>query len=339
MSATATSPAPWLENRPEGLYCRPGGFFIDPHRPVDKAVLTHGHADHTRPGNHTILATPETVAIAESRYEGRAWDKVQTLKYGQSLTVGDVSVRLVPAGHILGSAQVVMDWRGQRIIVSGDYKRRPDPTCPPFEVIPCDIFITEATFGLPVFRHPPDQDEVAKLLDSMTAFPERTHLLGVYALGKCQRLIRLLRAAGFDDTIYLHGALQKLCSLYERFGVDLGPTAPVAGLPPSSLVGKLVMCPPSALADRWSRRFSDPVTAVASGWMRVRARARQRGAELPLIISDHADWDELTATIRDVQAEEIWVTHGREDALVHYARSIGLKAQALHMIGREDEDD
>lgn len=330
---------PWLENRPEGLYCAPGGFFIDPHRPVDRAIVTHGHADHARPGNRALLATPETIAIAQSRYGTNAGGSLQELSYREELTLGDVRVRLVPAGHILGSAQVVMEHAGQRIIVSGDYKRRADPTCTPFEVMACDVFITEATFGLPVFRHPPDGEEIAKLLQSMRTFPDRTHLVGVYALGKCQRLIRLLREAGFDETIYLHGALEKLCRLYERFGVDLGPTAAVAGLPQSSLKGRLVLCPPSALADRWSRRFADPVTAVASGWMRVRARARQRGAELPLIISDHADWDDLCATISDVEAGEVWVTHGREDALVHQARAMGIEARALDMIGREDEDD
>ena len=163
--------------------------------------------------------------------------------------------------------------------------------------------------------------------------------MGVYALGKAQRVIALLREAGYDETIYLHGALQKLCALYQRLGVDLGDLAPVAGLPKQALTGRIVMCPPNALADRWSQRMPDPVTAVASGWMRIRARARQRGAELPLIISDHADWDELTATIRDVEAGEIWVTHGREDALVHYARSLGLEARALSLVGREEDGD
>jgi putative mRNA 3-end processing factor len=329
----------WMENRPEGLYCVPGDFFIDPHRAVEKAVVTHGHADHARPGNNAVLATPETIAIAQSRYGSNAGRSLQPLIYGTKQRIGDVSVSLLPAGHILGSAQVLMEYQGQRIIVSGDYKRRADPTCAPFEVTDCDVFITEATFGLPVFRHPPDDGEIAKLLKSMKMFPDRTHLLGVYSLGKCQRLICLLRQAGYDDTIWLHGALETLCRLYERFGVDLGSVAPAATQPPSAMKGRLVMCPPSSLSDKWSRRFGDAITAAASGWMRVRARSRQRGAELPLIISDHADWDELTATIQDVNAEEIWVTHGREDALVHFARSVGLNARALNMIGREDEDE
>lgn len=329
----------WLENRREGLYCVPGDFFIDPHRPVDKAVVTHGHADHARPGNGAVLATPETIAIAQSRYGSNAGRSLQPQNYGQTLKIGDVSMRLIPAGHILGSAQVVLEHGGERIVVSGDYKRRPDPTCAPFEVTACDVFITEATFGLPVFRHPDDSEEIGKLLKSMRTFPDRPHLLGVYSLGKCQRLICLLRQAGYDETILLHGALEKLCRLYEHFGVELGRTAPADGKPASAMKGKLIMCPPSALSDRWSQRFGDAVTAAASGWMRVRARARQRGAELPLIISDHADWDELTATIQDVQAGEIWVTHGREDALVRFAQSVGLKARALNMIGREDEDE
>ncbi|ANK79579.1 MAG: DNA ligase-associated DEXH box helicase [Rhizobiales bacterium NRL2] len=329
----------WLEPRPAGLYCHAGDFYIDPVRPVDRAVVTHGHADHARPGNGAVLATPETLAIAEARYGERAGRSLQPLRLGETLTIGDATLRLAPAGHVLGSAQAVIEHGGERIVVSGDYKRRRDPTCEAFEVVPCDVFVTEATFGLPVFRHPPDADEIAKLLASIQRFPERTHLLGVYALGKCQRVIRLIREAGFDQTIHLHGALQNLCKLYERFGIDMGPTAPVAGLPRSALRGKLVLCPPSAIADRWSRRMADPVTAVASGWMRVRARARQRGAELPLIISDHADWDELTRTIEEVEAPEIWVTHGREDALVHYARSIGRDARALHLVGREEDEE
>lgn len=329
----------WLEPRPGGLYCIPGDFYVDPVRKAERAIITHGHADHARPGNSHVLATHETIAIAEARYGSNAGRSFQRVRYGEVTRIGDVTVRLVSAGHVLGSAQVVLEHGGERIVVSGDYKRSRDPTCAPFEVVTCDAFITEATFGLPVFRHPPASAEVGRLLASVAAAPERCHLVGVYALGKAQRVIALLREAGYDETIYLHGALQKLCALYRRLGVDLGDLVPVAGLPKQALTGRIVMCPPNALADRWSQRMPDPVTAVASGWMRIRARARQRGAELPLIISDHADWDELTATIRDVEAGEIWVTHGREDALVHYARSLGLEARALSLVGREEDGD
>ncbi|MEA2854268.1 MAG: putative mRNA 3-end processing factor, partial [Rhodospirillaceae bacterium] len=228
-------------------------------------------------------------------------------------------------------------YRGQRIVVSGDFKRRPDATCPPFEPVPCDVFITEATFALPVFHHPSDAGEIGKLLRSVATFPERTHLVGVYALGKCQRVIKLLRAAGWDKRIWLHGALLSLCKLYQDHGVDLGDIAHVSDAILEPFKGAIVLCPPSAIADRWSRRFADPLPAVCSGWMRVRARARQSDAELPLVISDHADWPELTQTLKDVGAPKVWVTHGREEALVHYARSIGIDAEALHLAGREEE--
>ena len=221
-------------------------------------------------------------------------------------------------------------------MVSGDYKRAPDPTCAPFEVVKCDLFITEATFGLPVFRHEDAGNEARRLIGSLAA-SRRTHLLGVYGLGKCQRMITLVRAAGYDRPIYLHGALQGLCDYYVSQGIALGDLRPVAGTSKEDLAGELVLCPPSAIADRWSRRLGDPVTAFASGWMRVRARARQRGAELPLVVSDHADWPELLETIRDAGAGEIWVTHGREDALLHQISAMALKGRALALVGFEDE--
>jgi putative mRNA 3-end processing factor len=232
---------------------------------------------------------------------------------------------------------VVLEHDGSRVVVSGDYKRRFDPTCAPFEPIACDVFVTEATFALPVFRHPPDAEEVAKLLRSLALFPERAHLVGVYALGKAQRLILLLRRAGYDRPIWLHGALDALTRLYQGFGLDFGDLRSVAAAARAELAGEIVLAPPGARADRWSRRLPDPVSGMASGWMRIRARARQRGAELPLIISDHADWDELTATIREVGAPRLWVTHGRDDALVHYARGIGIDATALALIGYDED--
>ena len=288
----------------------------------------------TTPGR---AIAPETLAIMRARFEDMPNTAQQPLACGESVRLGDVDVRLAPAGHILGSAQAVLTFQGQRIVVSGDFKRRPDPTCPPFEPVPCDVFITEATFALPVFHHPPDMGEIGKLLRSVATFPERTHLVGVYALGKCQRVIKLLRAAGYDKRIWLHGSLLALCKLYEDHGIDLGDVAPVSDAILETFRGAIVLCPPSAMADRWSRRFADPVAAVCSGWMSVRARARQRGAELPLVISDHADWPELTQTLRDVSAPKVWVTHGREEALVHYAHSIGIDAEALHLAGREEE--
>jgi len=224
------------------------------------------------------------------------------------------------------------------MVVSGDYKRRRDPTCPPFEPVPCDVFISEATFGLPVFRHPDDREEIARLLRSAAQFPERAHMIGAYALGKAQRIIALLRQAGWDRTIYVHGALERLNRLYTEHGVELGPLAPATGAGrKEDFAGQIILAPPSAVADRWSRRFPDPVAAFASGWMQVRARARQRGVELPLVISDHADWNELTATVDELRPGELWITHGREEALARWAELHGTPARALALVGYEEE--
>ncbi|MCK8783885.1 ligase-associated DNA damage response exonuclease [Roseomonas sp. NAR14] len=326
---------------PLGLHCEPGGFFIDPIRPVDRAVVSHGHADHARPGHGAVLATAETLAIMRARMgEGAAGRQQQALAPGQVVTQNGVRVWLRPAGHVLGSAQICVEWRGSRIVVSGDYKRRFDPTCAGFEVEPApDVFVTEATFALPVFRHPPAEAEIARLLRSVALFPGRTHVIGAYALGKAQRVIALLRAAGWERPIYLHGALLPLCRLYESFGVPLGELRPATVADKAQLVGAIVLAPPSAIADRWARRLQDPVVCLASGWMQVRQRARARGVELPLVISDHADWDELNRTVDEVGAPEVWVTHGRDDALVHAMAQRGLRGRALHLVGLGEEDE
>jgi putative mRNA 3-end processing factor len=241
---------------------------------------------------------------------------------------------------VLGSAQAVVRWKGLTMVVSGDYKRRRDPTCPPFEPVPCDVFISEATFALPVFRHPDDRDEIARLLRSVAQFPERSHIIGAYALGKAQRIIRLLREAGWDRTIYVHGALERLNALYGRHGIELGPLAPATtSAKKADFAGEIIIAPPSALQDRWSRRFPDPIGAFASGWMQIRARARQQGVELPLVISDHADWDELTGTIDELRPGELWITHGREEALARWASLHDIPARALALVGYDDEDD
>ena len=333
---TAHSISRWLTVTKRGLYCEPGDFYIDPAAACDRAVVTHGHGDHARAGHGHVLATAATCAIMQHRY-GSPGTRWQAAAHGETVRIGGVSVRLAPAGHILGSAQVVLEYHGERVVISGDYKRRPDPTCTPFEPVTCDVFITEATFGLPVFRHPPDSGEIARLLHSVALFPERCHLVGVYGLGKAQRVIALLRQAGYDAPLYIHGALAALCELYGDFGVDLGPLLPATGPDKATLKGQLVLAPPGARSEPWSRRLPDPLAAMASGWMGVRARARQQGTELPLVISDHADWDELTATLEDVDAGEVWVTHGREDALVHYAATQGRTARALRLVGRDEE--
>jgi putative mRNA 3-end processing factor len=324
---------------PQGLCCPPGGFHIDPLRPVDRALITHGHSDHARPGHGAVLATAETIDIMRIRCGDDCADTLQALPCGETLDINGVKVTFRPAGHILGSAQISVEWNGMRIVASGDYKNVPDPTCAPLEPITCDVFITEATFGLPVFRYGDASIETRKLLDSVKLFPERAHLVGGYPLGKAQRVIALLRQAGYDRPIYLHGAMETLTRYYVGRGIDLGPLKLVRDASKAELASTITLCPPSALQDRWTRRFPDPVSAFASGWMRVRARARQRGVELPLVISDHADWDGLTATIEATGASEVWVTHGEEDALVHWCLTRGLKARPLRLVGYGDEED
>ena len=328
-----------LHPTPEGLYCPIGDFYIDPVRPVERALVTHGHADHARPGNQSVLATQATLDIMAVRYgEGFASNR-QTANFGEGISINGVDVSFHPAGHVLGSAQIAVEYKGLKIVASGDYKRRADSTCETFEPILCDVFITEATFALPVFRHPDDRAEIEKLLASVRQFPERAHLVGAYALGKAQRVIKLIRNAGYNAPIFIHGSLTKLCALYEEHGVDLGPLLPatVENGKKGDFAGGIIVGPPSAFADKWARRFPDPIAAFASGWMRVRQRAKQRGVELPLILSDHADWDELTSTIDEITPDEVWVTHGREEALVRWCEIRGIAARPLNMVGYEDE--
>jgi putative mRNA 3-end processing factor len=328
----------WIRPESHGIYIQPADCWIDPARSVNLALVTHGHSDHARGGHGRTLATPATLSIMEVRYgvNSGAWP----VQYGETIELnGGVAATWLPAGHVLGSAQILLERAGERVIVTGDFKRRPDPTCPPFELTSCDILITEATFGLPVFRHPPVEQEVGRLLAARAANPARCLLVGAYALGKAQRLIAELRLAGYAQPVYLHGAMERMCRLYEDFGINLGELRLVGDTARAALAGQVIVCPPSALNDRWSRRLPDPITAMASGWMRVRQRARQRNVELPLIISDHADWDELTQTIIEVNPAETWITHGREEALLRWAELNQRRARALAMVGYEDEDD
>jgi len=327
-----------LTPQPAGLYCKLGDFYIDPVRPVARALITHGHSDHARAGHGEVLATQETLDMMALRHGERFARATQAIRYNETLALGGVTVRFHPAGHVLGSAQIAVTCGATRIVASGDYKDAPDPTCAPFEAVPCDVFITEATFGLPVFRHGHAAGEIDKLLGSVALFPERAHLVGAYSLGKAQRIIALLRAAGFDAPIYLHGAMEPITRYYQSRGIDLGELRPVRGVSKAELAGTITIAPPSATTDVWTRRFPDPVTAFASGWMRVRARGRQKGIELPLVISDHADWNGLCETITATGAGEIWVTHGEEDALVHWCGTRGLVARPLALVGYGEED-
>ena len=337
----AKKPEEWLKVSKNGLFVVPGNFFVDPNTASDMAVITHAHADHARSGHKRVISTPETLAIMKVRFGEAFSPSPYGLKYGKKLKINDVIIWLAPAGHVLGSAQIVIEYKGSRVVVSGDYKRQADSTCRPFEVVNCDVFITEATFGLPVFKHPKAQTETKKLLNSIDLFNNRCHVVGTYALGKAQRVISLLRESGYHQPIFIHGALRKLCDLYVEHGIDLGELRPV----PDSrkkpgvldLEGQIVLAPPSAIADRWVRKLGNPVIVMASGWMRIKQRARQRNVDLPLVISDHADWDELFQTFHEVAAPEIWVTHGREEAIIHQAKLEGFKAKALSLIGYDEE--
>ena len=324
---------------PDGLYCPAGDFHVDPVRPVKRALITHGHADHARSGHGAVMATRQTLEIMAIRY-GADFTGTRQVADGP-VTVGDTRVTFHPAGHVLGSAQVEIETGGTRFVVTGDYCRHRNPVCTPFDPVPCDIFITEATFALPVFRHPDPAAEIGKLLASVQAFPDRAHLVGAYALGKAQRLIVLLREAGWDAPIYIHGALQRLCDYHQAQGIDLGDLRPATSdrKTKADFAGQIVLAPPSAFAATWAQRFPDPVICFASGWMQIRARARQRGVELPLIISDHADWPDLLRTIDEVDPQETWITHGREDALIRQLELQQRRGRPLHMVGYEDEDE
>ncbi|MBV8754144.1 MAG: ligase-associated DNA damage response exonuclease [Hyphomicrobiales bacterium] len=329
-----------LTSTPAGLYCGAGDFHIDPPAPVARALITHAHADHARPGHGAVLATAETLDLMRLRFGDDFAQTTQTARYGETVRIDGIAVTFHPAGHVLGSAQIAIETSGARIVASGDYKNVPDPTCAPFVPLACDVFITEATFGLPVFRHGDPMAEIGKLLESVALFPERAHIVGAYPLGKGQRVIALLRHAGYDRPIYLHGALEAITRYYAGRGIALGEVRLVREAKKTELAGAIAIAPPLALKDVWTRRFPDPVTAFASGRMRVRARARQLGVELPLVISDHADWGGLTATIAATGAPEIWVTHGEADALVHWCERAGRSAHPLHlMYGEEDDAD
>jgi len=306
-------PADLLIPRPEGLYCPPGDFFIDPVRPVARALVTHAHSDHATRGHGAVLATRETLDIMAIRLGDAFAGATQATSYGEAIPMDGVTVTFHPAGHVLGSAQVEVAAPALRIVAAGDYKRTSDATCTAFQPIPCDVFITEATFALPVFRHPPPAQEIAKLLHSLAQFQDRTHLVGCYALGKAQRLIAQ--------------------------GIPLGELsdATLSRGRARDFAGQIVLGPPSAFEGAWIRRFTDPLIAFASGWMQVRARSRQRGVELPLIISDHCDWPELTSTIAELDPSQTWVTHGREEALVRWCTLQGRTARPLHLVGYEDE--
>lgn len=312
-----------------GLYCAAGGFYIDPWRPVEHAVITHAHADHARPGSGHYYAAPSSIPLLKKRLG--ADTRIHPLAWRRPHRFGDTEVSLHPAGHILGSAQVRVD-DGQAVwVASGDFKRGYDPSCEPFEVIPCDTFISEATFAMPAYRWPDVAQTTGAIHDwwQENATQGRASVLFTYALGKAQRILAELRDFT-AQTVYLHGAVVPMTRIYRQAGVAMVPTSPVSeGDDRSGFAGDLVIAPPSAAGSGWMQRFRRPSSAFASGWMRIRGNRRRRGFGRGFVLSDHADWPDLLRTFAETGAQRILTTHGRSRELVAYLREQGYEAAPL----------
>ncbi len=313
------------------MYIEALNAYIDPIKPVDKAIITHAHADHAKPNHDRVLATKDTINIMKIRYGENCAKTFQAIDYGKRININGIGITLYPAGHILGSAQVLLEDKKNKVLITGDYKTISDDTSQSFELIKTETLITEATFGLPIFKHPEPDKEIEKLLGSIKLFTNKCHIVGAYALGKSQRVISLLRKKGYDDIIYIHGALEKITNYYLHRGIKLGKLKKVTKDDVNNLKGKIVIAPPSALKDKWVRKFSDVRFCLASGWMIIKQRVKQSKIELPLVISDHADWNELTNTILNSKAKKIWLTHGRTDALEYWCKKNNINAKALYL--------
>jgi putative mRNA 3-end processing factor len=309
-----------------GLYCAAGVFHVDPWLPVDRAVVTHAHGDHLRPGSQTYLCAEPSLPLVHHRLPGDA--AVSSLPFGESIAINGVRVSFHPAGHVLGSAQVRVEHRGEVWVASGDYKLAPDPTCQPFEPVRCHTFITEATFGLPIFRwHPPD-DTCADIVEWWREMRDggRPAVLFVYALGKAQRVLAEL-ARLTDQPVFVHGALEPLIEIYRSAGVAMTPTrVATAEARSTSFAGQLILAPILARGSIWMRRFTGHSAAFASGWMRIRGARRRRGYDRGFVLSDHADWPSLLQAVAASRAERVFVTHGHTTALARYLGERGFDA-------------
>ncbi len=331
------SPSPFITATPQGLFCAPGGFHIDPWEAVDRAIITHAHSDHVHWQCKDYLCARDGVGVLAARLGTSAC--IRGVAYGEQLDVNGVSVSLHPAGHILGSSQVRLEHRGEVWVVSGDYKVQPDATCRPFELVRCHTFITESTFGLPVYRWPPQEVVLSEVDAWWRQNQERrwTSIVFTYALGKAQRLI-----AGIDRSIgpiVVHGAVARFLAAYEAAGVVMPTVVRADGENLQSLRGRaLVVAPPSVAGSPWLRKFAPYSTAFASGWMRIRGTRRWRSADRGFVLSDHADWEGLLGTIRETGATRIGVTHGYTGPLTRYLSEQGYEAWALPTrYGDEDE--
>ncbi len=328
--------------RPEGLYCSAGDFYIDPWRAVDCALITHAHADHARTGAQRYLATSQSEGILRKRLGQEI--AFQGMTYGDRIQLGEATVSFHPAGHVLGSAQIRVEVDGEVWVISGDYKRDADPTCTLFEPVPCHTFITEATFGLPIYRWQSGAAIAQQIYDWWQQAPERPSLLFCYSFGKAQRVLaelaQITQRAGVDRPVYVHGAIAVLNEIYRQQGIDLGQTIPTTAVPKThGYQGDLILAPPSGHRSSWMKRFKQPQTAFASGWMAVRGARRRRGYERGFVLSDHADWPGLVQTVKETQAEKIYVTHGQSDTLARYLReALGLEAEPLDTLFEGEGD-
>lgn len=326
----------FLELTERGLYCPAGDFYVDPWQPVRRAILTHAHGDHARRGSARYLAAAEGEAVMRHRLGPDA--RVETVRYGESRAINGVRVSLHPAGHILGSAQVRIEQRGEVWVVSGDYKREADSTCAPFEVVRCHTFITEATFGLPIYRWPSQDEVFSEIHDWWRQNQQegKASILFAYALGKAQRLL-----AGIDATIgpiYVHGAVHNLNQIYRASGVQLPDARYVGEAPPKEAWRQaLIVAPPYAQNSPWLRRFGPSSTAFASGWMRVRGQRRRRSVDRGFVLSDHVDWPGIMETVAATGAQRVLVTHGYTPPVVRWLGEQGLEAYALETPYQGDE--
>lgn len=318
-----------LRLTPQGLYCVPADAWIDPWRPVPRALITHAHADHARTGSGAYWASAASDGVLRARLGANL--PLTTLPYGDTLRLGDARLTFHSAGHVLGSAQILIEAAGERWLISGDYKRDADPSCTPYTPVRADVFISEATFGLPIYQWPPGPAVAREILDWWRGAPDLPSVLFCYAFGKAQRVLAELWALGVREEVLLHGAMQTLIGPYRDAGIAMVPTAPVSGVPKGeSLAGRLILAPPSAQRTPWMRRFARAQTAFASGWMTVRGVRRRRGVGRGFVLSDHADWPSLVRTIVETGAQRVLLTHGQGDALARFLQEVeGVNAQPL----------
>ena len=326
-----------LQVTENGLYCPSGDFYIDPWAPVDQAVITHAHSDHARPGSKRYLTAQAGQSLLRARLGDEA--EIQSLPYGETVSLKGVQVSLHPAGHVLGSSQVRLEQRGEVWVVSGDYKLEPDPTCAPFEPLRCHTFLTESTFGLPIYRWRPEAQIFAQIAAWWRGNQEKgkASLLFAYALGKAQRVL-----AGVDASIgpiYTHGAVEKLTQIYRATGIRLAETIHAATAVDPDWTRALILAPPSANGTPWMRRFGRVSTGFVSGWMRIRGARRRRSLDRGFVLSDHADWPALLRAVELTGAGSVWVTHGYRHPLVRWLSEKGLQAQAVdtRFEGEQDE--